>query len=167
MVGKMTSAWPSGFFCVPELRFNDETGLKLEFAYLLRSYNIPQYGSPDIIYSFGVYMPTAIVQYIVLEPGYAVKFGGGLGYHVAKFAEENLPGEKQYTSTGIGMRLDAETNISFDDHVFGSVVVDLRNEIMSEFRSPDGVKMLIKNRNKAATMNFFSLGLKLGLMYYL
>jgi hypothetical protein len=154
------------FYCAPQFRIGEEIGLKLEFAYLLRSYNIPQSSAPDVIFSFGVLMPTAIVQYLIIEHGYTVKFGGGAGYHVATFTEEYVPGEQRYTSSGIGLKLEAESNVSFDDHLSGAVVIDMRDDIAGEFKAADGSKLHILNKDKDASMNFFSLGLKFGLMYY-
>ena len=66
----------------------------------------------------------------------------------------------------IARKLETEADTEFDDHLFGHIAVDARKTVMSPFRRSDGTELPIPVRNRSASMNFFSLGLKFGLMYY-
>jgi len=156
----------SEFFGSAAVRMNNQWGVKLEYSYLLKSYNASQTFASDVSYSYGVHMPTVIAQYLILGNGYAFKAGGGLGYHVARFTEEFSYGSTVYTSTGLGVELDAEANTEFDDHLFSYISIDVRDDIMGEFQDPAGTRMYIASRGKNAKMNLFALGLKFGLLYY-
>src|SRR5947209_1927792 len=46
------------FFGALAIPLNDEFGLKLEYAYLLKTYTIPQPLAPDLSFSYTIHMPT-------------------------------------------------------------------------------------------------------------
>jgi hypothetical protein len=156
------------FFGAGEVRVSDSWGVKLEYSYLLKSYTVPQQFGADYTFSYGIHMPVAMAQYIVAGRGYAFKFGGGAGYHIANFTQEaSVFVSDTYTSKGVGIKLEAEGNTEFDEHLYGLISVDARDAIMGEFKSQGNQKLVIPVTNKNAGMNFFSLGLKFGLVYYL
>jgi len=155
------------FYGAGEAQVSEAWGIRIEYAYLLKSYSVPQPQGPDFIFSYGVHMPMAVAQRIFRGEGYDFKFGGGLGYAVAQFSEEgSFYLNDQYTSRGVGLKLTTEADTEFDEHLFGQIALDARKTFMTPFRRSDGTEMMIPVRNRPATMNFFSLGLKFGLMYY-
>jgi hypothetical protein len=158
----------SEFFGAGEVRVSESWGVKLEYSYLLKSYSVAQPYGPDYSFSYGIHMPVVMAQYLVAGRGYAFKIGGGAGYHFAKFTEDaSVLVSDSYTSRGVGIKLEAEGNTEFDDHLFGLISVDLRDDLMGEFRDPGNKRMMIPVLDKPATMDFFSLGVKFGLIYYL
>ena len=154
------------FFGLLEVTINESFGMKLEYSYLLKSYSLQQVYAPDAEFTCTIHMPTLIAQYLTVGPGYAFKFGGGIGYHIATFVENYTLSNKEYVSKGIGLKIEAEANTAFDDHLYACIAVDARKNIMGEFASSDGAMMYISTHSTNATMSLFSLGAKFGLEYY-
>jgi hypothetical protein len=155
------------FFGTAELQLSESWGAKVEYAYLLKSYDDAIAQSPGLRFTYVVHMPTALVQYLIQGRGYVFKFGGGLGYHVATFTEDYaLYGGTSYSSRGIGLKLEAEGNTEFDSHLYAYIVGDIRGDMMSEFKSTQGTPLINPVNDKHASMSFYSVGLKFGLMYY-
>ena len=155
------------FFGSSELRLSAAWGVKFEYAYLLKSHNVTGAGYQDYIVSYGIHIPTLLLQYLIFGKGYIFKFGGGLGYHVANVTQDYASlGSLGYKSTGIGIKVEAEANTEFDEHLFGVITGDIRNDIMGEIKDSKGNPLVIPNTGKHATMNFLSLGLKFGMIYY-
>jgi hypothetical protein len=154
------------FFGDVEFQVNECWSAKLEYAYLLKSYNVPSPYGQDFVYSYNIHMPTAIVHYIVSGTGYIVQFGGGLGYHIARFTEDITSTSQSYHSSGLGVKLEIEANTAFDEHLFGYVGGDIRDDIMARFKDDAGNPLTILGSGSTVSMSFFSLGLKFGLSYF-
>lgn len=155
------------FFGSAQIRFNDSWGSKLEYAYLINSYNITS-GSGSYEYSYVIHMPTLIAQHLDMHAGYAFKFGGGLGYHIALLSER-LQGAsaRDFKSTGLGVKVDAEGNTALGESMYAYLGVDVRVNFMSTFKDSQGNVLQIRGLTpKNAKMNFFALGLKFGMIYY-
>ncbi len=153
------------FFGAGEVRLAANINAKIEFAYLLKSYEVPSGFGPNDEFSFGVTMPTLIVHYLIPGPGYMIKAGGGVGYHWATF-NQNIPGlAQEYHASGPGLKLEAEGNTEFDEHLHGYIAVDLRDDWLGELRDSGDNPLRLSGR-APVSMGFFSAGLKLGLTYY-
>lgn len=155
------------FFAAAEVQWSDSWGAKLEYAYLLKSYEIPVANAAPFSFSYGIHMPTLMAQYLILGEGYALKLGFGAGVHLARFTEEaSIYGQNDYRSTGLGIKLEGEANTEFDEHLYGSLTGDIRDEFMSALHDAAGSELTIPVKNRAARMSLFTLGLKFGLIYY-
>ena len=154
------------FFCFGVFPISGSWGGKIEYAYIFKSYNTPVSGLPDYVFSYYVHMPTMILEYSFINEGFFFKFGGGVGYHVATFSRNLNISNIEYKSSGVGFKLEAEGNTAFDEHLFGTIGFDVRADFMSELEDANGNKLFINTTKKNASMNFFTLGLKLGLAYY-
>jgi hypothetical protein len=154
------------FFGNISVQLSESWGLKLDYAYLLKSYDLPQPYPPNFTFSYGVQMPTLVAQFFVTGKGYVLKFGGGAGYHLANFTEETYVGSTTYHAHGIGLKLDAEGDTAFDDHLFSYIGADIRGDFLGDLATDDGRKLVISSKNKNVKMNFFTIGLKFGLTYY-
>ena len=139
---------------------------KIEYAYLFKSYNTPVSGLPDYTFSYYVHMPTMILEYSFVNEGFFFKFGGGMGYHFAKFSRNLNISNSDYRSSGVGLKLEAEGNTAFDEHLFGTIGLDARTDFMGELKDAGGNKLFISALRRNARMNFFSVGMKFGLAYY-
>lgn len=154
------------FFGASEFRLRPSWGLKVEYAYLLKSYNVPQAVGGEYTFSYHVHMPTAVLQYRFIGEGYALKVGGGGGYHMAVFSQNfGYQGGEEYSSHGFGLKLDAEGNTAFDEHFFGYIAIDIRKNFMSALKGSDGKTLSLPSGGGDTSMSFFSIGLKFGFIY--
>ena len=152
------------FFGAAEIQVSEEWGLKLEYASLVNSYNVPV--SPLVYsYSYNVQMPTLILHRIITGKGYLLKFGGGAGYHMASFHQDNPPGYPSYSAKGIGLKLDAEGNSAFDDHLFAYIGAEIRDDILGELKDANGIALPNPSAS-SVKMNFIAVGIKFGLSYF-
>jgi hypothetical protein len=158
----------SEFVGALEFKLAKPWGVKLEYSYLLHSQPVQEGGVGDYTLSYGIHLPEVMAQYLIFGKGYAFKIGGGIGYHIAKVSEDYASlGTIDYRSTGIGIKAEAEANTEFDEHFFGVISGDVRTEYMSELKDAAGKPLMMRGTGKHVTMNFQSLGLKFGIMYYL
>jgi len=152
------------FFGALEVQIADNWGIKGEYSYLLNSYNIPQ-GGIILPYSYHVQMPSALLEYVLKGNGYFFKFGGGGGYHFAQF-EQDYPATITYTAKGIGLKIEGEGNTAFDEHLYGYIGADARDDILGDLKDDAGNILVNKSLNKNVKMNFITVGLKFGLTYF-
>jgi len=153
------------FFITANMQLSQSWGVGVEYAYLIHSYNVDQ-GGIGLTFDYNVHMPTIMVDYLYTGTGYILKLGGGIGYHFAKFSQYFLSSTTDYTADGIGMKLRAEGNTAFDEHLFGSIGADIRGDYLGELKNKDTNKPLTGSNGKTVNMNFVSFGLKFGLAYY-
>ncbi len=154
------------FFGAGDIRLSEDWNLKLEYAYLLKSYNVPGLFGPDFVISYSVHMPTAILQRVIEGKGYIVKFGGGIGYHFGHATTDLTPFVDNFSANGIGLKIDAEGDTQFDEHLYGYVGADIRDEILGELHDDTGKGLAIPGTGRNAKLGFISLSLKFGLTYF-
>lgn len=158
------------FFVSPAYRVEPEWSVALEYSLLVKSQTVGvgPYSSGSE-FSYNVHMPTAIVHYVINAPAYYLKFGGGLGYHVATLRQTvyTYGVEENFSASGVGFKLEAVGNTKFDDTMYGSIGVDLRWGFLGTFKNANGVEAFERTTNSTAKMQFFSLGLKFGIMFQL
>ncbi len=157
------------FFGSVEVRLDESWGAKAEYSYLLKTYTVNTGAFRPADYTYRVHMPTVMLQYILADSGYAFKFGTGIGYHTATLAYEQVQGGPQqlFHSTGWGLTVEAEGNTTLGGSLFAYLACDVRGNSMSTFKDQNGATLsLPRGQNKNASMSFFSVGFKLGLMYY-
>jgi len=139
--------------------------LKLEYTYLLGTYNVPsQFGPAE--FTFVAHMPTLIGQYVLIEEGvYNVKLGGGAGYHVGSLSEKYLTLDDKLTGHGIGVLLDLEANTAFGKDFFGYLGANLRWDFIGELTNSSRTSAA-NSAGVAPTLQFFGIGARLGFTYY-
>jgi len=152
------------FFGALEVQIAENWGIKGEYSYLLNSYNIPQ-GGIVLPYSYHVQMPSVLLEYVLKGNGYFFKFGGGGGYHFAQF-EQDYPTTSTYRARGVGLKIEGEGNTAFDEHLYGYIGADARDDILGDLKDDPGTILVNKSLNKDVKMNFISVGLKFGLTYF-
>lgn len=154
------------FFGETSMQISDSWNLKIEYTYLIKSYNIPQPPLPDYSFKYEIHMPALIAQYMILGENYILKIGGGSGYHFATFSQTIMNNDKRYWSKGLGVKFVVEANTAFDDSFYGYVAGEIQNNFMSEFIDANEKKVVILGSSESASMDFFGLGLKFGVCYY-
>lgn len=150
------------FFGVLSYPLSTDWVLKLEYAYLVASYNVPTI-SPGSEFSFSLHMPTLVGQYVLIDKGiYNVKGGVGVGYHYGSYFERYVVVESTFTGSGPAIKFDLEANTAFGESFYAYLGADFRF---------DFVGTLHTEQEQAAgvvpTLNFFSAGIKLGFTFYL
>lgn len=155
------------FFGTTELRLSDSWGVKFEYAYLIKLYDVDA-GPVRFEYFYAVHMPTLMAQYLDLQTGYGFKFGGGIGYHFASFSEtQRGAASRDLKSSGLGLKLEAEANTALGEHLYGLIAGDIRADFLSTLRDANGNALRIQGpAARNAGMSFFAFGLKFGLIYY-
>lgn len=160
------------FFSSVEIFLTKSWGGKLEYAYMFTSYNSSQ---SDFLRNENIewQMPTILVQKLFPSNYSMVKLGAGIGYHWGKVEEAYYGFLTDYTSRGIGVKGELEGNTALSENLFAYFAADLRINFYGTLRSSNGSTMNITYKEidnttiyRAATLNFFSLGFKLGVILY-
>jgi hypothetical protein len=160
------------FFSSVEIFLTTSLGAKLEYEYMFTSYNALQ---NDFSRNENIewHMPTLIVQQLFPSDYSILKLGAGVGYHWGKVKETYYGFSTEYLSYGIGVKCELEGNTALSEHLFAYFVADVRINFYGTLRSREGRTMNIKYKEwdnsiiyRAATLNFFSLGFKLGVILY-
>lgn len=157
------------FFVTPEYRISTSWALKAEYSYLLKTFNVSGgSGLGTYEFTYEVHMPTLVLQYLIVREGYLFKFGAGVGYHIGSFTWR-FPSsivEANYSARGIGAKLEAAGHTSLGDNLYATIVGDIRLDFVGDLVTENGRKLenVVLRRN--VSLDFVSLGLKFGLMYY-
>ena len=151
------------FFGAVAVPFSEDWAVKLEYAYVLASYNVTStFLNAD--FSFVAHMPTIIAQYILVEEGlYNVKVGIGAGYHFGSFSEEYGIVNDKHTGKGVGTKFDLEANTAFGEDFFGYLGADRRWEFIGKLSNTGSSTA---GASPIPTLDFFGVGAKLGFTYY-
>jgi len=153
------------FFGSYDLFLSSNLATGFEYSYLLGSHNISTgFGSNDFTYTY--HLPLVLGHYILSGSEYFFKFGGGLGYIFARFKEDlaALPEAIVYSGGGIGGKAQAVGHTPFGDDLFGYIGVEMRFAFPGSVTDDEG-RTLTDGRDNVS-LNFFSFGVKFGLMYY-
>ena len=139
----------------------------LDVAYRIYSYTYANsLGSYDLTYHN--LMPTIVNYYVINGGGYQLKFGGGIGIRFPN-AKEALPSTvstKTYTGTGIGLLLRAAGNTQVSKSLYANILFDIRYDFNGTLKN-NGVNLYNSVDNSNVSFNSFSVGVGLGLTYYL
>ncbi|MBI4536120.1 MAG: hypothetical protein HY708_07565 [Ignavibacteriae bacterium] len=141
--------------------------LKLEYAYLLGSYTVNN-SFFNSEFQFVVHMPMIIGQYVLVDGGvYNVKVGAGGGYHFGSYSEKFATVDDRFSGKGLGAVMDLEANTAFGESFYAYLGANLRWEFIGDLtnasgKSPGGVAA-----SSATTLQFFSIGARLGFTFYL
>lgn len=139
--------------------------IKVEYAYLLASYNITSGGSGGV--SFYTHMPTVVGQYVAInEPRYNVKIGAGAGYHFGTLTTSYGSQKEYFSGTGLGTKVDLEANTAFGEKFFGYIGADFRWEFIGELTDRSGRRPPTIRNVEPPTLHFFCVGAKLGFTVY-
>lgn len=154
------------FFGTLVVPLSQEWACKLEYAYLLYSFNTNSLYGPGE-FTVAVHLPTVIGQFTLIDGGtYNVKAGAGVGYHFGTFSERYYSIDDRFSGNGIGTLVDLEANTAFGENFFGYLGGNLRWDFIGTLTNAAGREASITAAGPAATLHFFSVGAKLGFTYY-
>ncbi len=154
------------YFVMPEVKVAPDWSVAVEYSFLPNLHQIGERSdASQYDFEYKVHMPTAMLHRIVTGMGYHFKFGGGVGYYVATFDQTvHAYGVKErFHASGVGVKFAAVGDTQFDDTFYGSISVDLRWGFLGEFRNEAGIAHERRSET-TARMQFFSIGLKFGVM---
>ncbi len=140
--------------------------LKIEYAYLLNSYNINGLFGPGEI-TMKEQLPTVYLHYYLIDEGlYNLSGGIGLGYHFGTLGISYGTLVDSYTANGPGGALDLQGNTAISEHLFVHLGGQARWEFLGELRNGAGKSPGVNARGGAVKMNSFSVGARIGACYY-
>ena len=155
------------FFGLVAIPLTGDWGLKLEYAYLICSYNPAVASSAAADFALAVHLPTVIGQYTLVDGGtYNVKAGAGMGYHFGSLTEKFLNLEDRYTAQGLGTVLDLEANTAFGTNFYGYLGANLRWDFVGKLTNEAGRSARLVSMSSDPTLEFFSIGARLGFTFY-
>lgn len=157
------------FFGGIEVPISDQWGLKVEHAYLFKSYTFLATNGATHDLFFAVNAPSVIVQRVVTGKGYVVTFGAGGGYHFGS-AEQTIStfgGKTRYTASGIGIKGEIVGQTAFDEYLFGYIGGHIAWDFLGELKDDKGIILANTVRKTQAGLDLFSAGIRFGIIYYL
>lgn len=139
-----------------------EVGYNLNDKYQIAfEYNFNIYSVNTVIADIELdnHKPTLIGYYYLAGEGYKLKFGGGLGFRYSYVRERiNSYGSKEsYSTNGLGFLLKVQGDTKLSGNLYALISGDIRYDIPGEINTLNGA---------VYNINSFSVGLKLGTVYY-
>lgn len=152
------------FFGGIELPIGEAWGLKIEHTYLFKSYSfLTATGATNELF-YSVQAPSIILQKVYSGEGYFVKMGGGGGYHFGSASEKisTFGVTSDYTTSGIGMKIDIVGQTAFDRNFYGYIGGHMGWELLGKFSTTNSAPSALE----AKRMKYFYAGLRFGITYY-
>ncbi len=156
------------FFVSVGYQVSDNYCLKLNYNYVINSFNIE-----DVLGYFenhlSIHTPVILIDRFYKTDGVILKLGAGIGYSYAILGRKILSTQiENFYSYGLGLKFDFEANTPFGDNLYGLISSDIKLFLMSEFQNSNFQKLVFRygNQNKNLDLDFFSISLKFGLIYY-
>lgn len=136
-----------------EIGYNLNEKYQIAFEY---NFNIYSVNSTILDVELDQHKPSIIGYYMIQGQGYKFKFGGGFGIRSSNYHEKiNSYGYTEtFTTTGFGFLGKAQGDTMLGDNFYAVIAGDIRYDVPGK----------IKDR---FTLSTFSVGLKLGVAYYL
>ncbi len=154
------------FFGIVNIPIDPLWSVKLEYSYMIVSYNIQTFLNPAE-YTLTYHLPSVILQYLLLDAGvYNVRVGAGAGYHVGVLERKFYSEDDQYTGTGIGTVADLEANTAFGDHLYAYLGANLRWEFVGDMKNGAGLAPGVAASGDRPTLHLLGVGARLGFTYY-
>jgi len=154
------------FFGIVNIPVSSLWSLKLEYTYVVTSYNVATVLVPAE-YTLTYHLPSVILQYLLLDAGvYNVRVGGGLGYHIGILDRTYYSEEDSYTGKGIGTVADVEANTAFGEHLYAYLGVNLRWEFVGDMKDSAGLAPGVTPTGDKPALHLLGVGARLGFTYY-
>ncbi|MCK9409013.1 MAG: hypothetical protein WCX28_10580 [Bacteriovoracaceae bacterium] len=157
------------FFGGCEFPISDSWGIKLEHAYIFKSYSVPGKSGGTIDFFYAKHSPTMIIQHVITGYGYFVKLGAGGSYHLGN-AEQKVSTfgvVTTYSTDGIGLKAEAVGQTAFDEHLFGYIGGTFGWDFTGDLTEKNGRKLVLPNSTTPVSLSSLSAGLRFGIIYYL
>lgn len=155
----------SGAFVLP---LGERFGLRCEYAYLLNTVNAAGLYAGTTEFTTTVHMPSVVIEYAFLDAGaYNLSAGIGGGYHFGNLHLQYGGLDASYAAQGPGFVVMLVGNTAVSEDLFVHLAGTVRAGMLGELRNANGVSPGIGSEGQPATLNFFALGARIGLTWYL
>jgi hypothetical protein len=155
------------FFVNCEYRFSDNYGIKIDYNYMLKTYNIESisFVSRNINISYYIQSPAVLLNYIIRDKGYLLKLGAGLSYNYTELETNASMGmNTTYKSNGFGFRIDAHGHTQMSKNIYLIFALGIGSGFLSDLKSDSGHILITSDKN--VDISFLSASLNFGLAYY-
>jgi hypothetical protein len=152
------------FFAGVEKQIARNFSLKAEYSYFIKSYNVAI--APNYDFSYKNHQPFLIANYIFPNEYFYIKAGAGIGYILSDLTVKQFGGETNYTSTGIGLKLEGVLNAQISRNVAGYLSGFITNSILQNLKDKSGNE-LISSSGDRVNLSSFGVGLRLGVEVYI
>jgi hypothetical protein len=155
------------FFASGFVPLSPDWMLKIEYAYLLNTYNITAVFGPGE-FTMRAHMPTVYVHYMLVDEGlYNLSGGIGVGYHFGALDTQYGTLIDTYTAHGVGGALDLQGNTAISENLFVHLDAQARWEYFGELHNAAGKSPGVNARGEPAVLSWFSVDARIGFSYYL
>ena len=158
------SDYSAGFeaFAGAEFQLKKNISIKAEYSYFSKSINLtslPQYQNYDFTYVN--HQPYITVFYIIPQEYSYLKFGFGAGFLHTIFTEKVYSAENQYTSNGIGFKVNGILDIQISKNLAGYIEGYIDKTFQSDMKDDSGNYLLsqVGDRVNASSLG---LGVRIG-----
>jgi len=151
------------FFAGVEKQVSKKFSLKAEYSYFIKSYNVS--ARPNFDFTYRNHQPYLITNYIIPYEYFYIKLGAGVGYIISDLTVKQYVGEIDYTSTGVGLKLESVVNAQVSKSVAVYLSGFIINTIMQDLKDKSGLE-LITSSNDKINLSSFGAGLRLGVEIY-
>jgi len=141
--------------------------LKVEYVYLLNTYNItsPQFGPGE--FTMRAHLPTVVLHYVFVDEGiYNVSAGFGVGYHFGALDVDCWTLEDTFSGKGLGALLEFQGNTALGEHLFVYLGADARWEGIGEVHNAAGRSPGVDADGDPVSLAWFGVAARIGLSYY-
>lgn len=152
------------FFAGVERQISKKISLKAEYSYFIKSYNVAI--APNYDFAYKSHQPFLIANYILPYEYFYIKVGAGVGYILSDLTVKQFGGENNYTSSGIGLKLEAILNAQISRNVAGYLSGFMTNSILQNLKDSGG-KELTSSSGDKVNLSSFGVGLRLGVEVYI
>jgi hypothetical protein len=153
------------FYFSPEMEITENMGLKLEYSYLIRTFDETVTTGGNYSFTIAMNSPTIILHYLIKGNGYYFKLGGGLGYRFGSFSQKLFSTDELiYYSKGAGLKVDIAGHTSLGGNLYAVIGASLTADFMSDLKDNDGYTL--SNLGKSFSLGSVGAGLSFGLSYY-
>jgi hypothetical protein len=154
------------FFVAGFVPLSSDWLLKIEYAYLLNTYNIAALLGPGE-FTMKVHMPTLYIHYMLVDEGlYNLSAGLGVGYHFGALSTGYGTLVDTYTASGPGGVLELQGNTAMSEDLFVHLGVQARWEGIGELRNSADKAPGVNAQGKPPSLSWFSVGARIGMSYY-
>jgi hypothetical protein len=154
------------FFAAGFVPLSTDWMLKIEYAYLLNTYNLTALLGPGE-FTMKVQMPTLFLHYMLVnEKLYNLSAGFGVGYHFGTLSTQYGTLVDTYTATGPGAVLELQGNTAMSEDLFVHLGAQARWEGIGELRNEGDKSPGVNAHGKPPAMSWFGVGARIGVSYF-
>jgi hypothetical protein len=152
------------FFGGVEYQLSKKLSVKADYSYFIKSLNISRY--PNYDYSYFNHQPFLILNYIIPQEYVYIKVGAGIGYIISNLKIKEFAFEKEYSSKGVGLKLEGIFNAQLSKNVAGYFSAFITQSFQSNLKDDSNTELTSHNNN-TVNLDSFGLGLRLGLEVFI